>query len=284
MRKKNRRTTVAALFFGMAMLLQTAGCSSLNAVGGSRQALADWAAERGFAAMAMPAGDFDLAAVVRRPATAVETLTLYIEGDGAAWPTPYRPPRDPTPARPVSLALAAADPAPAVAYLGRPCQYLEPEALARCSMDYWTERRFAPEVVAAYDAAASQLKAAMHARRLRLVGYSGGGVIAALLAGRRDDVDALVTVAAPLALAEWTKWHAATPLAGSLDPAAAPPAGVAGVHFVGGLDRTVPAAIVERYARAQGGRVEVIPGFDHECCWTREWAALLALSLEEKAK
>ncbi|OHC70028.1 MAG: hypothetical protein A2045_13345 [Rhodocyclales bacterium GWA2_65_20] len=276
---------VAALLAGAACALLAAGCSALDAFGGSRQAAADWAAERGFAAADVKAGAFDLVAFVRRPPAAAATLTIYIEGDGAAWPTPYHPPRDPTPLRPVALALAAADPAPAVAYLARPCQYLDAAGLARCSSDYWTGRRFAAEVVDACDAAVGQLKKTYGARTIRLVGYSGGGVIAALLAARRDDVDALVTVAAPLALAEWAAWHGVSPLPGSLDPSAVDARLPPGVHFVGGDDKTVPAAIVERFVRTRGGRVEAVSGFDHECCWAREWAALLRRTLvQEKSK
>ena len=275
----------SALLVGAVCVFLAAGCSALDSFGGSRQATAQWAAQRGFTATELKAGDFDLLAFVRRPSVPAATLTIYIEGDGAAWPTPYDPPRDPTPRQPVSLALAAADPAPAVAYLGRPCQYLDAAALAKCSSAYWTERRFAPEVIAAADAAVTQLKNIYGARRLRLVGYSGGGVVAALLAARRDDVDAFVTVAAPLALAAWVQWHDASPLTGSLDPSAVAASLPHGVHFVGGGDKTVPAAIVERFVRARGGTVEVIPGFDHECCWTREWAGLLPRAFDrEKAK
>jgi pimeloyl-ACP methyl ester carboxylesterase len=139
------------------------------------------------------------------------------------------------------------------------------------------ERRFAPEVVAASDEAVSRLKALYSARRLRLVGYSGGGVVATLLAMQRDDVELLVTVAAPLALSEWVAWHGASPLTGSLDPAIyrsdvnLPPA----MHFVGGRDRTVPALIVESFIRRRGGQIQVVSDFDHECCWARDWSDLL---------
>ena len=233
------------------------------------------------------AGPFRLAAFVRERPIAGGTLVVYVEGDGAAWPTPYHPPRDPTPRKPIALTLAAADPAPAVVYLGRPCQYLGTEALRHCDSAYWIERRFAPEVVAGYDLVLTLLKASFQANRLRLVGYSGGGVIAVLLAARREDVDVLVTVAAPLALSEWVAWHNASPLAGSLDPAELsenvrlPPS----VHFVGGNDRTVPVPMVERFVRLKGGHMETVPDFDHDCCWARDWASLLAhLPAMENAK
>lgn len=275
----------AAPFGAACLFLALSACSTSGSFHSAREIDA-WAARRGFAQQSLPAGTFRLAALVRKAAVSGATLNVYIEGDGAAWPTPWQPPRDPTPTRPLALALAAADPAVAVVYLGRPCQYLDAATLADCDSAYWTERRFAPEVVAAYEDAVDRLKAASGAHRLRLFGYSGGGVIATLLAAQRSDVELLVTVAAPLALADWVAWHAASPLKGSHDPAALgenvrlPPA----VHFVGDHDSNVPGAIVEAFVRRHGGRLEVVAGFDHDCCWARDWVALLGRATDTEER
>lgn len=254
-----------------AFLFLLTGCAGIDRFGGSRRAVEAWGGERGFVADAMDANGFRLLTQTRGRG---EVLTVYIEGDGAAWPSPYHPPRDPTPLAPTALALANADRS-AVAYLGRPCQYLDGQDLRACSADYWTARRFAPEVIAAYMTAINRLKERTGARRLRLVGYSGGGVVATLLAARRTDVEHLVTVAAPVALAEWVAWHKVTPLAGSLDPMAEkaplPPA----THFSGADDTVVPPAIAERFVVARGGKRRVVPDFDHQCCWARDWSRLL---------
>lgn len=270
----------ACLFLAAAL----AACATPDRFGGSRQAVLDWSQSRGFAELPVEPGRFRLLTLFRGGGS--EFVSIYLEGDGAAWPTPYQPPRDPTPARPVALALAAADPATTVVYMGRPCQYLDATALQACDSVYWTTRRFAPEVIAAYDAALDRVKRDTGARRIRLFGYSGGGVIAALLAARRDDVERLVTIAAPLATREWAAWHDVTPLAASLDPAdpgeneRLPQ----GVHFVGGKDRIVPLHVVERFIQRQGGRIELIPDFDHECCWSRDWALLLGRANVEEAR
>jgi pimeloyl-ACP methyl ester carboxylesterase len=174
----------------------------------------------------------------------------------------------------VALELAAADRQAPVAYLSRPCQYLDAAELATCTPAYWTSARFAPEVVEAYQQALDQLLSVSGVRRLSLVGYSGGGVLAALLAARRDDVVQLITVAAPLSVAAWTAHHDLTPLQG-LDPGTLdgrwPPA----VHFAGDKDEVVPVAVVAPHARRTGARLVAIPGFDHECCWARDWPRLL---------
>ena len=235
----------------------------------------EWGRERGFEPNHLLAGGFRLLSLQRvDPARGAGILNVYIEGDGVAWPTPYHPPRDPTPLQPIALGLAAADPAPAVAYFGRPCQYLDAAELAGCSVGYWTELRFAPEVVAAYMALLDSLKLTNGVRGFRLFGHSGGGVLAALLAARRDDVEQLVTVAAPLAVAEWTAWHGVTPLLGSLDPAAGTPLPPA-THFVGGRDDIVPPRLVAVFAARSGGRLRELPEFDHQCCWSRDWPRLL---------
>lgn len=278
---------IKAALLGAAFLF--AGMSGCSTSGSFRDAhkITVWAKERGFSKTSLSAGQFRVAVFSRTPSRASDILTIYIEGDGAAWATPYHPPLDPTPTNPVSLALAAADSAAVVVYLGRPCQYLDDEALRGCDNAYWTERRFAPEVIEAYDTALSQLKLAFGAKRIRLFGYSGGGVLATLLAARRDDVDDLVTIAAPLALGAWVAWHDASPLTGSLDPAelgdnARLPRSM---HFAGGSDKTVPSAIVEGFVRRKGGRIEILPGFDHECCWVRDWVTLLGrVTVQENAQ
>lgn len=220
-------------------------------------------------------GGFELTVLLRQSAAPTDVLHVYIEGDGAPWPNPYQPPHDPTPTRALAWQLAQSDPAPAVAYLGRPCQYLGAAALGQCRMAYWTERRFAPEVIHAYDELLDQLKETQGVRALRLIGYSGGGVLAALLAQRRTDIDAWLTVAAPLAVSVWLEGHRATPLTGSLDPLLGPPARAPGLHLVGQVDEVVPVAVLARFVARHGGRLQTVAGFDHVCCWADNWPALL---------
>jgi hypothetical protein len=255
------------------------GCAANNTVATLDQALQQ-ATQQGYASEEIAAGNFRLRAWLRPP-TPVSTLNIYIEGDGAAWPSPYHPPFDPTPRRPVALSLALADPAStaSIIYLGRPCQYLDTAALAHCPLAYWTERRYAAEVIAAFDTALDQLKSRHGAQNLRLIGYSGGGVVATLLAARRTDVHSLTTVAAPLALTTWLKLHEASPLIGSLDPGEIPPRTTPhtlahAIHFVGSRDETVPAIVVETFVRQHGGHIKHIVDFDHDCCWARDWPHL----------
>lgn len=260
---------------GVALLaVLLVGCARDAVPTDSEAATQAWAAARGWSLEALPAADFRLLALLRQRASSAY-LTVYIEGDGAAWATPRHPPQNPTPRRSLVLALAERDQAMAVAYLGRPCQYLSAAALAACSRLYWTQRRFAPEVVVAMDQALSQLKQRVGARHLRLVGYSGGGVLATLLAQRRTDVAQLVTLAAPLALREWERLLQLSPLQGSLDPLDGPTPQAPALHLSGEEDAVVPTAVTAHFVARHGGRLQRLPGFDHQCCWVQHWPALL---------
>jgi len=74
-------------------------------------------------------------------------LTIYIEGDGLAYLDRYRPSLNPTPTGPISLKLAVLDPTPNVLYIARPCQYVPREENPACNFEYWTFKRYAPEVL-----------------------------------------------------------------------------------------------------------------------------------------
>lgn len=214
-------------------------------------------------------------------APAGPVLRVYIEGDGRAWLTRGRLSPDPTPSNSLVPALLEADPAPDKAYLARPCQYLRKEG---CNPVYWSDRRFSPEVVASMDEALNQLKRAGGYQALELVGYSGGGTMAALLAARRSDVLFLRTIAGNLDHGWLNRHHRLSPLAGSLNPPdfAARLASVPQRHFFGAADRLVPPEVYQAYRgvfRDTGClAVTVIPGADHVSGWRENWPELLALA------
>ncbi|WP_372394470.1 alpha/beta hydrolase [Azospirillum sp. HJ39] len=259
----------------LAALPLATGCAGLTPA--ERQAAVDAAARpAGLLPHSFKAPPFTLAGWLRAGASG--PLVVYIEGDGHAWSTMTQPSRDPTPRNPVALALALEDPAPRVLYLGRPCQYGGVAADAACTARFWTSHRFAPEVVDALGHALDEAERASGADRLVLVGYSGGGVAAALLAARRSDVAALVTLVAPLDLAGWAAAKGLSPLAGSLDPAAEAGrlAGLPQWHIAGGRDRVVPPDIVRGYAGRAGVPVRVVPGMEHDGDWPALWPGLRA--------
>ena len=246
-----------------------------------RQAAADLAADNGWRHHETLVDGFLLTAYSRIDEPGNPSLVIYLEGDGYPWKTRTELSDDPTPRVPRTLQLAVADPAPNKVYIARPCQYLDPDDLAQCPSDFWSFSRYAPEVVDAIDLAITRFVGGTGARHLRLVGYSGGGLIAALITERRDDVEELVTVAANLDHRAWADLHGVTPLAGSLNAAdvAVLIEDVPQVHFVGAADVNVTRAVVDAYIARMNDpsmtMVVVVEGMSHNCCWTEVWPDLL---------
>lgn len=274
-----RMASLGALCSLMVTLLLT-GCTGSG--GEAARARADrLALDAGFHPVLIAAPPFHLAAFLRVSAPS-PVLRVYIEGDGHAWVTSDTPSDDPTPWSPVALELAVRDPAPAVAYLARPCQYVAPGSDAACTQAMWTGARYSQVVIDSTNAALDRLKALAGATQLELVGFSGGGPVAVLAAAQRTDVRNLRTVAANLDTTLWTREHGVTPLLGSLNPVSVARrlAGLPQVHFVGGADNVVDASVVRSYVEAAGPgacvSVAVVPGLQHNGDWAAVWADLLS--------
>lgn len=261
------------------ILLGLAGCST---VGDGRHVCPVEECRAWDRFIAIETGEF--AAVGFRPAPLPRPtghLVVYIEGDGRAWVSRTRLSDDPTPRQPVALSLAAADPWGDVVYFGRPCQYLDRRRLDRCPPRFWSVARFNASVVEGMSAAIDAEKELRQASSISLVGFSGGGTVAALIAAQRDDVDSLVTVASPLDHDAWTRFHRVTALDQSENPArvdwyARP---VCQVHFAGTRDATVPASLIGAYAARLPpviSRVIKVDGYKHRCCWADRWARRIA--------
>lgn len=256
-----------------------AGCSTLPSPGERRIHADKLAAAHGWTAEVIAAGTFDLVAYAPTDFKKERSLTIYIEGDGFAWISPSRPSSDPTPLTPLALQLALAQPPGNAVYLARPCQYVDAKH-SGCSQRYWTEARFAPEVAQSTVRAIDQLKQRFGAKQLTLVGYSGGGAVAALVAARRDDVTGLITVAGNLDHRAWTVQHRIDSLSDSLNPADETNrlTNIKQWHFVGGRDSNVSPGLTQSYADLyaahQRPRVIVEPNFDHQCCWVKAWPRL----------
>ena len=212
------------------------------------------------------------------PGPAATGWIVYLEGDGHAWDDRHTPSTDPTPREPVALQLAVQDPSPNVLYLGRPCQY-ECRNDRRCHQRYWTSHRYAEAVIDSTDEAIKGV-IGEKAGKIGLIGYSGGGAVAVLLAARRDDVDWLITIAGNLDQGAWTDYHGVSPLNGSLNPADAAEAiqRIPQVHYVGGEDNIVPESLVrgflDRMSDPAKSRLIEVPSFGHRDGWRENWVKL----------
>ena len=260
---------------GLAVL----GCLHITADERSEE-IAKQAKAAGWQVQTLKAGQFDLRAITNQSKPIDGVLTVYIEGDGYAWVSGRYPSDDPTPNTAVALNLAMQQPAGAVAYLARPCQYLGANTNSACTKALWSNERFSDAVIVSTDKALDQLKAQAKATKLQLVGYSGGAAVALLAAARRTDIVKIITVAGNLDPETWTKELKLLPLTGSLNPVEVIPTTqhIPQVNFVGGKDRVIPPHIttefVQQYPSQYRPTLINIPENGHVCCWAEQWPVL----------
>ncbi len=188
-------------------------------------------------------GQFDLRESIKQ-GTPDNPVWIVYAGDGLAWLDAWTPSPDPTPSVyempsvQVALALVKLFPSDTVIHLTRPCQFLETNAQS-CGTQYWTKNRFGTTVRQAYKQHATKF----NNRPVIFVGWSGGGVIAAHMAHQRTNISrqtGLLTMASPLDLAAWTKWHQVSPLPRLDNPALFLPLALPHAYGVGQTDRIVP--------------------------------------------
>ena len=206
------------------------------------------AAEMDAETVRVPGEDFDLLAMLRVTEPG-GPLVVYLEGDGRAWRTRRHPSTDPTPHQPVALWLARRDPVENRAWLARPCQYVMAKGGGHnCETRYWTGARYGERVLSAMNDALDRLAREVDGP-LHLVGFSGGGTVAALLAARRDDVASLRTVAGNLDHEVFTEHHGVSPLEGSLNPVQYSKAlkRIPQIHFAGKQDSVIVPAVIESF-------------------------------------
>lgn len=201
------------------------------------------------------------------------SLAIFIEGDGVPWRGGREPSLDPTTGDPIALKLLAQTPSPA-AYVSRPCY--QDMTGPRCTPERWTMERYSDEIVSSMSEVVRTAAMQAKARSVVLVGYSGGGVLAVLIAERLDNVAAVITVGANLDTDAWTKHHGYLPLTGSLNPASSTaehrwPE----THLYGARDATVPPATVAAYfKRFPSAKQQIVDANDHVCCWVEQWPQL----------
>ncbi|WP_347555665.1 alpha/beta hydrolase [Robbsia sp. KACC 23696] len=222
-------------------------------------------------------------ATFSRLQSADRPIRVYIEGDGLAWTQVDLPSLDPTPRQATGLLLAASDTSDNVVYLARPCQFVEGPARHGCRIPDWTDARFASRIVDAENAALDTFVARAPGQGVELVGYSGGGAIAILMAARRHDVMSIRTVAGNLESEAVNRLHKVSAMPASLDPlnVVGRVATIPQVHFTGARDTVVPPVIahdfVERIQLSHGrcASTVVVPEMSHEGAWASVWPALL---------
>jgi hypothetical protein len=259
------------------MILLFCACSSLKDRVQSADELAKHA---GMTKSYIKTGSFTLASYKKITSPGQEII-IYIEGDGFAWASKDRISTNPTPKEPFVLSLAVLDKSPNVVYLARPCQYapLEMNKVA-CDPKFWSGSRFSKEVVESINQAVDSILKEANARKVNLIGYSGGGAIAVILAARRSDVASLRTVAGNLDHVAVNNYHKVSQLDDSINPAdyAARIVDIPQLHFVGGHDEVVPEFLAQGFIAKQRGncaKIYVVKDATHYAGWKENWPELL---------
>lgn len=238
------------------------------------------AATRQFSPHIFTANGFALNGFLKNLSVSAERpayLVVYIEGDGRAF-RGNQPSSDPSPANPTAFALAMQDPAPKVLYLARLGQYNSAYAQPGYQT-YWSDRRLAPEMVELASQAIDQAKDICNAQQIHLLGFSGGGGLACLLAAQRDDVLSLTTVAGLLSIKWWVANLKLRPMPQSLDPEdyVGFLIDLPQTHFYGFADKIIPPGMSAYWQSLAS--FDMIQRFGvhagHNQGWTEAWPELL---------
>jgi alpha/beta superfamily hydrolase len=227
-------------------------------------------------------------------AASSEVIYVYIEGDGVLQINQYGQSylsNDPTPSPQLPLMLAAWHaqfaPQDSVVYMARPCQFTHYTREDKCIQMDWLKGRYGPKVVESFSTALDGLRAKVQRDvKFHLVGYSGGGTIAMLLANTREDIAQVTTLAANLDHETFFRLHQETYPPEPFDLIARPEkvAGTPQLHVVGGSDPIVPESIVQAYKSKlsakgvlRGVEVERIEGQNHHNVpgWQKVWQQVL---------
>ena len=203
-------------------------------------------------------------------------LHVYLAGDGLPWKHHRQVAIDPTPNHLLVLDLMSEEKTSSV-YLGRPCYHGQYHSES-CHPLYWTHWRYSATVAETMLGGLQQLLKPFANCEVTLIGYSGGGTLAMLIAPKLAQVSRVVTISGNLDVGAWTRYHHYSPLAGSLDPAMQPAllADVTQFHLIGNDDKNTPAEIVLPAIKLQPNPVILrYPDVDHDCCWAERWPAML---------
>ena len=199
-------------------------------------------------------------------------LHVYIEGDGKAFDQ-GKVTTNPTPDNPLLLKLMAKDNQPAI-YLGRPCYFNPSDDL--CSPNVWTRQRYSQQVVTSMAGALQQFSQPY--RGIVLIGHSGGGTLAALMAAQVPHTKMLVTLAGNLDTFAWAVEHNYQHLKASLNPTDQPPLPehIIQVHYAGADDAVIDPDWVQAFAeKQQRAEFHRLLAVNHIDGWEEFWPQVL---------
>ena len=197
---------------------------------------------------------------------------FYIEGDGYIAGR-YGLSANPTPRSDSLLRLVAQDKRPNVVYIARLCQYTPMHLNSKCSPKYWSDSRLSLETVNVLSGVIDQVN---NGRPFSVIGYSGGGGIAVLIAAQHSSVKDIITIAGNLDIDAFTRHHHSPTMFNSLNPIdyVNKVRHIPQIHLSGGLDHVVPGFITEHYVRIADSpcvSMQRLDGAGHSDGWEGFW-------------
>lgn len=191
------------------------------------------------------------------------TLKVFIEGDGRPWIKGKGIRRDPSPQRLLAMALLL-DTSGDRLYLGRPCYFQTNDD--RCHYKYWTSHRYSIEVINSMVGIIEQKILEGSYKNLLIIGHSGGGTIATLLACKTSITPSIITLAANLDIERWAEIHDWSALTGSENPSNLPSncKNLNAYHFYGNDDKNVPASSANKFFSNGDSQRFIIDGANHQ--------------------
>jgi pimeloyl-ACP methyl ester carboxylesterase len=213
---------------------------------------------------------------------------VVIEGDGQPWRNRFQVANDPTSASPLLLEWLSVTEHTAL-YLGRPCYFGQREVNApvppvritgqllnkQCDAYWYTFGRYSQVVV---DSLVQALQKLAAERCLILLGHSGGGTLAMLIARQLPTVSAVVTLSGNINVTAWQQYHQFTPLMGSLDPSKLSPlaARISQIHIAADQDTSILPIWISQEAQRQHAAYQLWTISGHRQ-WQQAWSKLDAL-------
>jgi len=233
--------------------------------------------KNGFKKELIDGGDF-IFTTYSKITNPLSDYVFYIEGDGNITKFGGTPSKNPTPRNPMVLKLAIKDMRENVVYVARPCQYTPMSMNPKCTEEYWTNKRWSEDSVDNINNVINSL--ASKAKNIHLVGFSGGGGIAVLVAVKNKKVKDIITVAGNLNVSEFIRYHKNIPCLGSMNPIdyAKKIKNIPQIHLSGSEDKRVPFFIADSFIKKSNSscvKHRIIDGNTHSKGWLENWENIL---------
>ncbi len=153
-----------------------------------------------------------------------------------------------------------------------------------CTQDYWTDKRLSEEVITSINTAVIAIS---NNQPVSLVGFSGGGGVAVLLAVRNKNIQDIITIAGNLDIDRFSNYHNVYALKKSLNPIKYARAinHIPQLHISGDKDSIVPSSIAAAYVTSSASTCvhsKVFLGIAHNRGWEEIWQTVLKTNLSCK--